>query len=244
METQLIRPDSDRTIVLPGLFIGMGRLGACCFARESFQNWLSLSRSRSLSTYQIDLVSCNLRDLPKFHNIVFACAPKERTESAYREIYITALQNVLKNCCYQRMIFCSSTAVYSENSGGWVDEGSPKEEQNFRGVILLEAESLIRKYAPNNHIILRFSGLCETYHATCVDLSRNHWSNRITRSQAAIWVEKAVQYPAEICQETFSINQLIERTGPNQDSPCTGKRVSIQRAERILRRTIDKKRDL
>ncbi len=218
--------------IYPGLFVGKGRLAAYCFDLQSFQLWQSLSLSSSGSTYQRDLRTSDLRDLPQFQTIIFACAPADRSEEAYIDVYHTALRNVLENCSYERIIYCGSTGVYSENSGGIVTELSPVSRHSFRSRVLLEAEDLVQRYAPKNHVILRLTGLCETLDVPGYGVGKNHWCNRLTRSCAAKWLEKAVMHSG-LVSKTVNIN---EYTGCDQDSggPYTGKRIVNLLSETIF----------
>jgi nucleoside-diphosphate-sugar epimerase len=56
------------------------------------------------------------------------------------------------------LLFVSSTSVYGQQDGSWVDEDSPTEPASFSGKRLLEAEALIRA-SGFPHCILRFSGI-------------------------------------------------------------------------------------
>ena len=47
--------------------------------------------------------------------IIFTAAPSERSDHAYRALYIDGLQNLVHARTVQPILFCSSTAVYGEN---------------------------------------------------------------------------------------------------------------------------------
>ncbi|MBN9519160.1 sugar nucleotide-binding protein, partial [bacterium] len=57
-----------------------------------------------------------------------------------------------------RLIYVSSTGVYGQTDGGWVDESSPTEPVEESGRVVLEAESLLRERRPDA-IVLRSAGL-------------------------------------------------------------------------------------
>lgn len=137
-----------------------------------------------------------LSSLPEgITHIVFCAAPNERTEQAYRSVYIRGLQNtVLKaaNPALQRVVFISSTAVYGENNDEWVDEQTPVMPKNFNGRILVEAEQWLEKYGQEHQlatISLRLSGIYgpgRTYLLDKLKLGQAgapsspiHWTNRI-----------------------------------------------------------------
>jgi len=56
------------------------------------------------------------------------------------------------------VIWVSSTSVYGNNQGDWVDEASPTHPISFSGKLLLEAEQQIQSL-PCAHSIVRFSGI-------------------------------------------------------------------------------------
>lgn len=98
-----------------------------------------------------------------FSVIVISITPDEYTDAGYQRAYVTSCKNLLHALDQQQqaprlILFISSTAVYAENDGGWVDENSPCEPTSFSGRRLLEAEDLLRN---SNHpyCIVRFSGI-------------------------------------------------------------------------------------
>jgi nucleoside-diphosphate-sugar epimerase len=77
--------------------------------------------------------------------VVYTAAPDESTDRAYRATYVEGLCALLQALAAQmpvppRIVFTSSTAVYGQTDGSWVDETSPTEPQDFRGRLLLQAE--------------------------------------------------------------------------------------------------------
>lgn len=88
--------------------------------------------------------------------VIYQATPGERSPDAYRNIYVNGLAHLLDHVRVGRLIFVSSTAVYGQDDGNWVDEDSPTEPQAFNGRILLEAESLARQAGGQ---VVRFSGI-------------------------------------------------------------------------------------
>ncbi len=76
-----------------------------------------------------------------------------------REVYVSGLSHVLDTLppC-QRFIYVSSTSVYSQTDGEWVDEHSSCAPTEESGKVVLEAEQLLRAKRPDA-IILRLAGL-------------------------------------------------------------------------------------
>ena len=79
--------------------------------------------------------------------LVFCAAPGRGDEAGYRATYVAGLQQVLawlasRGQRPRRLLFVSSTGVYGQSDGEWVDEQSPALADSFSGQILREAEQL------------------------------------------------------------------------------------------------------
>lgn len=115
--------------------------------------------------------------------LVFCVAPDERTAAAYRRLYVDGLQRLLTQCQFRRVVFVSSTAVYAQDAGEWVDEKSPALAETFNGRVLREAEALCAQHEQG--ISLRFSGIYGPgrnwmlRRAQAGEAGRAHWTNRI-----------------------------------------------------------------
>lgn len=105
----------------------------------------------------------SLRDLPSdITRLVFLPAPGARDEAAYRGLFLHGLRNLLEvlrtHRPLQRVLFASSTAVYGEHGGDWVDEETLCAPLAFNGAVLLEAERWLATQ-PECSVVLRLSGL-------------------------------------------------------------------------------------
>jgi nucleoside-diphosphate-sugar epimerase len=89
--------------------------------------------------------------------VVFAVSPGASSDEAYRSVYPVGVSNLLSRAPSARMLLVSSTSVYGQDSGEWVDETSPAEPPNFMGRRILEAEQLL--LADAKHIVVRASGI-------------------------------------------------------------------------------------
>lgn len=79
--------------------------------------------------------------------VVHTATPAARSDEAYAKAYPGSVRHLLaalQDHPLQRFFFVSSTAVYGQQQGEWVDETSPAEPQQFNGVRMLEAETLLR----------------------------------------------------------------------------------------------------
>ena len=98
-----------------------------------------------------------------FAVIVISMTPSERSDAGYRRAYVQPCQNLVDALKAQSLkprllIFVSSSAVYGQVDGSWVDESSLTEPDSFSGRRLLEAEAIIQNSGFSN-TILRFSGI-------------------------------------------------------------------------------------
>jgi nucleoside-diphosphate-sugar epimerase len=125
----------------------------------------------------------DLRDLggatppARFDYVFYTASADRRDEQAYREIYVDALTTLLRRLrdagsSMKRVLFTSSTAVYGQSGGEWVDEASVTEPSGFNGRILLEAENVVDA-APERGINVRLSGI---YGPGRTRLVRKVWS--------------------------------------------------------------------
>ncbi len=99
---------------------------------------------------QSDLTdSAKLGEWPeKIDYVVYAAAADSWGEEGYRNAYATGLTNVLDKLRSEghtpkRVFFTSSTGVYHQSQGEWVDENSATSPTSFSGKIMLEAEQLL-----------------------------------------------------------------------------------------------------
>ena len=103
-----------------------------------------------------------LKQLPAAHFIVFAAAPDISDEANYRSIYLEGLSNLLeavkRNPRPHLFLHLSSTSVWRERAGGWVDETVPADPDTEKGKILLEAEQRVLS-AGIPAVILRLAGI-------------------------------------------------------------------------------------
>ncbi len=95
-----------------------------------------------------------------FDQVVITLTPGAFTEDAYRQAYVTGLQNLLTALDTPPgfLVFASSTSVYHQDDHKWVAENSPTEPTAFAGVQTLAAESLISD-TKLPHVNVRLAGI-------------------------------------------------------------------------------------
>ncbi len=95
-----------------------------------------------------------------FDIVVVTSAAGRFDEAHYRRIYVDGLANLLGALGGKpSVLLASSTGVYHQHHGEWVDEDSPTEPRGFSGRILLEAEALLRERAAQRATVIRFGGI-------------------------------------------------------------------------------------
>lgn len=147
--------------------------------------------------------------------VVVAIAAGTPTEDGYRAAYVDGLSNVLDALerdrmhddgalptlalpsLVRRVLFVSSTAVYGDAGGGWVDESTTTEPGGFSGRIIREAEDLLQKRLLGTGITpvaLRLGGIYGPGRTRLIDQVRSgvavapaepRYTNRIHRDDAA-----------------------------------------------------------
>ena len=134
---------------------------------------------------------------------VYAAAPQAADatspELAYRATFLDGLGNFLRALREQaehprRIFFTSSTSVYDQHRGEWVDEDSPTHPARFTGEILLLAERLLWASGFRTTAV-RFGGIYGPGRTRLIDHVRSgealrpagpvHYTNRVHRDDAA-----------------------------------------------------------
>ena len=104
----------------------------------------------------------SLADLPAADTVLYAIGHGRGTSPTVREIFVDGLRSVLGALpsATGKFIYISSTGVYAQSQGEWVDELSPCEPQRQGGRACLAAEQLLAAHALGNRaIVLRLAGL-------------------------------------------------------------------------------------
>lgn len=150
-----------------------------------------------------DLSTADLPAIPADTTVVvIAVAADSPTETAYRAAYVDGLAHVLDalrrdGVAPGRVLFVSSTAVYGDAGGGWVDEGTTPAPGGFSGRLLREAEELLLsrlRGTGTTPVVLRLGGIYGPGRTRLIDQVRSgaavvpdepRYTNRIHRDDAA-----------------------------------------------------------
>ena len=121
-----------------------------------------------LSPHRADLTDPgSLADAPDADWLVFAASSGGRGADAAREVYVDGLRTSVdvyaaREDSPDRLVYASSTGVYGDHGGDWVDESTPLDPTTEKTAVLAEAERLAREYAADAGIdgtVARFAGL-------------------------------------------------------------------------------------
>lgn len=109
----------------------------------------------------------SLPNVPDVDALVFAASSGGRGADAAREIYVDGLRSVIdhfsdRDESPERLVYTSSTGVYGDHDGDWVDEGTPLDPTTEKTTVLAEAERVASEEAAMQGIdgtVARFAGL-------------------------------------------------------------------------------------
>jgi len=140
----------------PGVLIaGCGDVGCRLALRLQQQNWVvhGLRRTVSALPAGIHAVAGDLQStvcpvawpVGELDYLVYCAAATQHDEAGYRAAYVDGLRNVLGWLALhgqrpRRVLFVSSSGVYGQQEGEWIDEDSPAEAQSYSAIIMREAE--------------------------------------------------------------------------------------------------------
>lgn len=79
--------------------------------------------------------------------LVYCVAASQHDEAGYRSAYVEGLRNVLawlaeRGQKPRRLLFVSSSSVFAQQGGEWIDETAETAPQEYSGRVMLEAERL------------------------------------------------------------------------------------------------------
>lgn len=111
--------------------------------------------------------SDSLSRVPDADVLVFAASSGGGGVDAAREIYVDGLRTVIDHFAArddspERLVYTSSTGVYADHEGDWVDEETPADPTTEKTKVLAEAERVAREVAAERGIdgtVARYAGL-------------------------------------------------------------------------------------
>ena len=103
-----------------------------------------------------------LVDLPEVDHVLCAVGYDRRAGLSIETVYVEGLTHLLDalSTLTTRLIYVSSTGVYGQNDGSWIDENSPCQPIREGGVACLEAERCLQSHTLGRRsVILRMCGI-------------------------------------------------------------------------------------
>ncbi len=152
------------------LIAGAGYLGQALAARirAEGQYRVFMLRRSAVPMAGAELIQADLLkpetfgELPPIDDIVYCAAADGHSEDSYRQIYQQGLNNLVKatkaSGGYRRLIYISSTSVYAEHQGGWVDENNPDLVHQGPSRFMVSGERDLIE-GPDDYTILRMGGI-------------------------------------------------------------------------------------
>lgn len=176
------------------LIAGCGRIGTelgLKLSEYGYNVW-GIRRSGQvptpLHTIQTDLLKCPKLD-QAFDYVIFTTSADNYTRPAYKAAYLDCLKKLTSqlSAAPKKFIYTSSTAVYGQHQGEWVDECSITEPAGFAGEYLLEAERFLSEQSFPSTVVRysgiygpEYKGLLEQVKTRKIQLtSHPHYTNRI-----------------------------------------------------------------
>ncbi|AEF56486.1 NAD-dependent epimerase/dehydratase family protein [Marinomonas posidonica] len=128
--------------------------------------------------------------LPDVALIFLIMTPNERSEAGYRQAYYETAQVLVRRYQHSispvKLVFVSSTSVYGQNQGEWIDEQSPAQPNSVTAKVLIETETLLQQtftcvsarcsgiYGPSRFALMKKVMKEQAWGA-------NSWTNRVHR---------------------------------------------------------------
>lgn len=205
-----------------------------------------------------------LSALPPALDVVFyTAAPSGSSADNYRATYVDGIRHLLTALAtqghhVQRFIFTSSTGVYAQEAGEWVDETSPTEPMLFSGRELLVGEQVVLN-SSFPATVVRLAGIYGPGRTRLIDSVRKGtavctdgppvYTNRIHRDDCAGVLQHVMQLrqpdrlylavdhePADQC---IVLSWLALQLGlpPPRKETATAAQNSLQRSNKRCRNT-------
>ena len=165
------------------------------------------------------------------HYVVHTATPAERSDAGYEKAYPNSVRQLLaalKGHPLKRYFFVSSTAVYAQDDGSWLDETSPTEPTAFNGLRMLEAEQALLSsevpatcvrfggiYSGNSRFLLR-----KVEQGCTVQASPPKFTNRIHQDDCVGMLQFLLQQ-AEQGAALDSIYLGVDDEPASEESVCT-----------------------
>jgi len=158
----------------------------------------SASSAADIENDGIEAVQADLSDphaasaLPDADAVVFAASAGRGSVAEARSLYVEGLRAVIaefesRESPPERLLFTSTTGVYGDHGGDWVDESTPVDPERPKAAVIAEAEAIVHRSRIDG-TVARFAGLygpgrfrMDSY----LDSATAGWRNSTHRDDAA-----------------------------------------------------------
>ena len=155
---------------------------------------------------QADALKLSSDQLQDYTCIAIIVTPDEYSTSGYNNSYLGICQHIAeladKLNTLERIVFISSTGVYGQNNGEWIDEHTaPVTPAREASKVILQAEQALQRGFADKAIIIRPSGiygrerlmrLRKAREEQKDPIARDDWSNRIMDSDLVTIIAKVL----------------------------------------------------
>lgn len=173
-----------------------------------------------------------LTQLPRVLDyVVYTASAGESSDAAYARAYVAGVSNVLSAIsggAVRRVFFTSSTAVYGQSDGAWVDEASETNPTHFSGRRTLEAEALLRS-SSTPATILRCAGIYGPGRTRLIGSVRQGTASMSERYTNRIHRDDIAGVITHLIQKDLGVPLLVLA----DDEPATQRDVTTFLAERL-----------
>lgn len=199
------------------LIIGQGAIGLPVtnhLANQGFdvtglarQNRKHYDLANNAQFLQLDALNLTAEQLKDFHSIAIIVTPDDYSTSGYENSYLKICQHLaslsdeLPNL--ERIIFISSTGIYGQDNGEWIDDTVKPEPlaDDSTSNFILKAEQALQNGFDDKAIIIRPSGIYGRKRLMRVrqaqkdekePIAREQWTNRIMDSDLVTIIAKVL----------------------------------------------------
>ncbi|MDH5021675.1 SDR family oxidoreductase [Halobacterium rubrum] len=132
------------------------------------EDGLTAVRETGAEAVQADVTDADsLAAVPDVDAVVFAASSGGRGAEAAREVYVDGLRTAVEHFGTRadtpdQFVYTSSTGVYGDHDGGWVEEATPLDPTTEKTEVLVDAERVALDEAPvygMDPTVVRFAGL-------------------------------------------------------------------------------------
>lgn len=142
---------------LSAMIVGCGDVGSRLARQLQAKGWQvsGLRRSVEQLPQGVQPVAADLNDrrIPQAwpdlapDYLVYCVAASQHDEAGYQAAYVEGLRHVLawlaaKGQQPRRLLFVSSSSVYAQQDGEWIDEPAATEPEGYSGKVMLDAEQV------------------------------------------------------------------------------------------------------